>query len=63
MLQPGQILLHPANTFFISIFCLLSAGALACCTQKAQNCLSAIGDGSVRVFLIRDIRHALASIN
>jgi hypothetical protein len=28
-----------------------------------QNCLSPTGDGSVRVFLIKDIRHTLASIN
>jgi len=56
-------LLHPASTFFISIFCLLSAGSLTCHTQKAKNCVSPTGNGSVRVFLIKDILHALASIN
>jgi hypothetical protein len=63
MLHPGQTLLHPASTFFISIFCLLSTGSLTCHTPKAQNYVSPTGYGSVRVFLIKDIRHALASIN
>jgi hypothetical protein len=31
--------------------------------RGAQNCLSPTGDSSVRVFLIKDIRHTLASIN
>jgi hypothetical protein len=62
MLQPGQTLLHPAGTFFISIVYLLSAGLPACHTPKAQNCLSPTGDDSVRVILIKDIHHTLASI-
>jgi hypothetical protein len=63
MLQPGQTLLHPASTFFISIFASFLQAHLPATPQKAQNCVSATGNGSVRVFLIKDIRHALASIN
>jgi len=49
--------------FFHFHLALISAGSLACHTPKAQNCMSPTGDGYVRVFLLKDFRHALASIN
>jgi hypothetical protein len=56
--------LAPARRhFFHCHLRLLSAGALACYTPKVQNCLSPTGDGYVRVFLKKDIRNILASIN
>ena len=59
MLQPGQTLLHPASTFFISILASFLQDQL----PATPNCLFPTGDGSARVILIKDIRHALASIN
>jgi hypothetical protein len=54
MLQPGQTLLHPASTFFISIV----ASFLQAHLPATPHCLFPTGDGSVRVILLKNIRHS-----